>query len=115
MPAALGSPATDTTKARPDIVGCGPLASAAQALGLRPWLAALPLRERRLRARLLIVGFSLVLPVSYPCGHEDLILPHQPGPTQFGGAVPPPTLKSSYRSAQELVGSTSVRPLSLAL
>lgn len=27
---------------------------AAQALGLRPWLAALPLRERRLRARLLI-------------------------------------------------------------
>jgi len=25
-------------------------------LGLRPWLAALPLRERRLRARLLIVG-----------------------------------------------------------
>jgi len=27
---------------------------AAQALGLRPWLAALPLRERRLRARLLM-------------------------------------------------------------
>src|SRR6476620_11291826 len=26
----------------------------AQALGLRPWLAALPLRERRLRARLLM-------------------------------------------------------------
>jgi len=28
--------------------------NAAQALGLRPWLAALPLRERRLRARLLM-------------------------------------------------------------
>jgi len=28
--------------------------AAAQALGLRPWLAALPLRERRLRARLLM-------------------------------------------------------------
>ena len=27
---------------------------AAQLLGLRPWLAALPLRERRLRARLLM-------------------------------------------------------------
>ena len=30
------------------------LRNAAQALGLRPWLAALPLRERRLRARLLM-------------------------------------------------------------
>jgi hypothetical protein len=30
------------------------LVCAAQALGLRPWLAALPLRERRLRARLLM-------------------------------------------------------------
>ena len=32
------------------VVSC----AAAQALGLRPWLAALPLRERRLRARLLM-------------------------------------------------------------
>lgn len=30
------------------------LLRSAQALGLRPWLALLPLRERRLRARLLM-------------------------------------------------------------
>ena len=31
------------------------VANSSQALGLRPWLAALPLRERRLRARLLML------------------------------------------------------------
>jgi hypothetical protein len=36
---------------------------AAQALGLRPWLAALPLRERRLRARLLMSAPNGVLSV----------------------------------------------------
>ena len=48
--------------------GTGALRSvkdAAQALGLRPWLAALPLRERRLRARLLMCapngGLSVTL------------------------------------------------------
>lgn len=42
--------------------GTGPsvVINCAQALGLRPWLAALPLRERRLRARLLIVCSSLL-------------------------------------------------------
>jgi hypothetical protein len=48
---------------------------AAQALGLRPWLAALPLRERRLRARLLMLcskmGLSVILgrPRSPPLWH----------------------------------------------
>ena len=63
---------------------------AAQELGLRPWLAALPLRERRLRARLLMVYSSLrvgVGPVSarriVPQRAEDdrqgtPILPQQP-------------------------------------
>jgi len=48
---------------------------AAQALGLRPWLAALPLRERRLRARLLMLcskmGLSVIrgkAPVPHHCG-----------------------------------------------
>jgi hypothetical protein len=49
------------TQKAPDPFGSGPCVKleigeeeAAQALGLRPWLAALPLRERRLRARLLM-------------------------------------------------------------
>ena len=58
---------------------------AAQALGLRPWLAALPLRERRLRARLLMLcskmGLSVIRgrPRSPPLWHiieagSDLVL-----------------------------------------
>src|SRR5665647_1102678 len=57
-----------------------------QALGLRPWLAALPLRERRLRARLLmlcskngVVGDPRKGPGSPPLWHiieagSDLVL-----------------------------------------
>jgi hypothetical protein len=40
----------------------------AQALGLRPWLAALPLRERRLRARLLMGVTPSVVRVARDCG-----------------------------------------------
>src|SRR5665647_942807 len=47
------------------------VSSAVQALGLRPWLAALPLRERRLRARLLMSAPNKMGIVNSPCGHDS--------------------------------------------
>ena len=84
----------DTTKARPELIGCGPLTSAAQALGLRPWLAALPLRERRLRARLLIVGSPWSCGCSRPgAGTKPRFFHIGARAAQFGRRVRPANLK----------------------
>ena len=63
----IGCTTTKNTRYAVWRTGCS-CVSRAQALGLRPWLALLPLRERRLRARLLIevpfVGGRAALMVS---------------------------------------------------
>ena len=79
---------------------------AAQALGLRPWLAALPLRERRLRARLLMSAPKVGDVRVYPSG----VIPGYSRTTgrgdRHGHRVPPPRVAvSRTTNSKELVAN----------